>query len=167
VGATPPATACQQGGCESPVRTVRSRPAAAAAMTYSRSSLPCWCWSCDLLKSRPLKALRLLWPNWLSYAVSYPSSAIVWINHRYLPRFAAQSTPRSLWFKFAHLFATSLLPLASLKATTAHERPADHDVVFVRRGVPGGAEILAGRTGDLYWPLDRSSEAGACAAGSS
>ena len=30
------------------------------------------------------KALLLLWPTWLSYAVSYLFIAIVWTNHHYL-----------------------------------------------------------------------------------
>jgi uncharacterized membrane protein len=31
--------------------------------------------------------------------------AIVWINHHYLMRYAANATPRLLWFNFAHLFS--------------------------------------------------------------
>jgi uncharacterized membrane protein len=31
-------------------------------------------------------ALLLLWPTWLSYAVSYLFIAIVWVNHHYLLR---------------------------------------------------------------------------------
>jgi uncharacterized membrane protein len=59
------------------------------------------------------EALLLLWPRWLSYAVSYVFIAIVWINHHYLMRYATESTPRLLWFNFAHLFAMSLLPLST------------------------------------------------------
>ena len=58
-------------------------------------------------------ALLGLWPTWLSYAVSYLFIAIVWINHHYLMRFAAEATPRLLWFNFAHLFSMSLLPLST------------------------------------------------------
>ena len=54
----------------------------------------------------------LLWPTWLSYAVSYLFIAIVWINHHYLLRYATEATPRLLWFNFAHLFSMSLLPLS-------------------------------------------------------
>jgi uncharacterized membrane protein len=43
------------------------------------------------------KALLLLWPTWLSYAVSYLFIAIVWTNHHYLMRFATEATPRPLW----------------------------------------------------------------------
>ena len=59
------------------------------------------------------KALLLLWPTWLSYAVSYLFIAIVWTNHHYLLRYAAEATPRLLWFNFAHLFSMSLLPLST------------------------------------------------------
>ena len=58
-------------------------------------------------------ALLLLWPTWLSYAVSYLFIAIVWTNHHYLMRYAAEATPRLLWFNFAHLFSMSLLPFST------------------------------------------------------
>jgi uncharacterized membrane protein len=58
-------------------------------------------------------ALLELWHAWLSYAVSYLFIAIVWINHHYLIRYAAEATPRLLWFNFAHLFSMSLLPLST------------------------------------------------------
>jgi uncharacterized membrane protein len=60
-----------------------------------------------------LKALLLLWPTWLSYAVSYLFIAIVWTNHHYLMRFSTEANPRLLWFNFAHLFSMSLLPLST------------------------------------------------------
>lgn len=59
------------------------------------------------------KALLLLWPTWLSYAVSYVFIAIVWTNHHYLMRFATEVSSRLLWFNFAHLFSMSLLPLST------------------------------------------------------
>jgi uncharacterized membrane protein len=59
------------------------------------------------------QALLSLWPTWLSYAVSYLFIAIVWINHHYLMRYAAEATPRLLWFNFAHLFSMSLLPFST------------------------------------------------------
>ena len=58
-------------------------------------------------------ALLLLWPTWLSYAVSYLFIAIVWTNHHYLMRYAIEATPHLLWFNFAHLFSMSLLPLST------------------------------------------------------
>src|SRR5919201_2606524 len=59
------------------------------------------------------KALLLLWPTWLSYAVSYLFIAIVWTNHHYLLRYATKANSRLLWFNFAHLFSMSLLPLST------------------------------------------------------
>jgi uncharacterized membrane protein len=59
------------------------------------------------------KSLLLLWPTWLSYAVSYIFIAIVWANHHHLLRYASEATPRLMWFNFAHLFSVSLLPLAT------------------------------------------------------
>lgn len=53
-------------------------------------------------------ALLLLWPTWLSYAVSYLFIAIVWTNHHYLMRYATEANLRLLWFNFAHLFSMSL-----------------------------------------------------------
>ena len=59
------------------------------------------------------EALLLLWPTWLSYAVSYLFIAIVWANHHYLMRYASEVMPSLLWFNFAHLFSMSLLPLST------------------------------------------------------
>ena len=73
-------------------------------------------------------ALLALWPTWLSYAVSYLFIAIVWVNHHYLMRFAAEATPRLLWFNFAHLFSMSLLPLST--AWMAVSRLAPQPVAF-------------------------------------
>src|ERR1700755_2589310 len=58
-------------------------------------------------------ALLLLWPTWLSYAVSYLFIAIVWTNHHYLLRYATEATTRLVWFNFAHLFSMSLIPLST------------------------------------------------------
>lgn len=59
------------------------------------------------------KAFLLLWPTWLSYAVSYLFIAIVWMNHHYIMRYATEANHRLLWFNFAHLFSMSLLPLST------------------------------------------------------
>src|SRR6202045_3717182 len=59
------------------------------------------------------KALLSLWPTWFSYAVSYLFIAIVWANHHHLMRYATETTPRLMWFNFAHLFSVSLLPLST------------------------------------------------------
>jgi uncharacterized membrane protein len=71
-----------------------------------------------VLEMRPpsiptFSAFLLLWPTWLSYAVSYLFIAIVWTNHHYLMRYAAEANPRLLWFNFAHLFSISWLPLST------------------------------------------------------
>jgi len=86
-----------------------------------------------VLKLRPpelptFKALLLLWPTWLSYAVSYLFIAIVWTNHHHLMRYATEATPRLLWFNFAHLFSVSLLPLST--AWMAVSRLAPQPVAF-------------------------------------
>src|ERR1700683_1533397 len=73
-------------------------------------------------------ALLLLWPNWLSYAVSYLFIAIVWINHHYLMRYAGEVSSRLLWFNFAHLFSMSLLPLST--AWMAGSERAPQPVAF-------------------------------------
>jgi uncharacterized membrane protein len=63
--------------------------------------------------SASLQALLSLWPQGLSYAVSYVLLTIVWINHHYLFRYAVHATPRLLWGNFAHLFAVSVVPFAT------------------------------------------------------
>src|ERR1700759_5525522 len=73
-------------------------------------------------------ALLELWPTGLSYAVSYLFIAIVWSNHHYLLRYADETTPRLLWFNFAHLFSMSLLPLST--AWMAVSRLAPEPVSF-------------------------------------
>jgi uncharacterized membrane protein len=74
------------------------------------------------------QALMKLWPTMLSYAVSYLFIAIVWANHHYLLRYADETTPRLLWFNFAHLFSMSLLPLST--AWMAVSRLAPQPVAF-------------------------------------
>jgi TMEM175 potassium channel family protein len=59
------------------------------------------------------EALLLLWPTWLSYAVSYLFIAIVWTNHHYLMRYATEVSSRLLWFNLVHLFSMSLLPFTT------------------------------------------------------
>ena len=75
-----------------------------------------------------VKALLLLWPTWLSYAVSYLFIAIVWTNHHHLMRYATEATPRLMWFNFAHLFSVSLLPLST--AWMAVSKLAPQPVAF-------------------------------------
>lgn len=60
-----------------------------------------------------LSALLPLWPTGLSYAVSYLFVAIIWINHHRLLLFAHEATPKLIWWNFAHLFMTSLIPFST------------------------------------------------------
>jgi uncharacterized membrane protein len=73
-------------------------------------------------------ALLVLWPTWLSYAVSYLFIAIVWINHHYLLRYSTETNLRLLWFNFAHLFSMSLLPFST--AWMANSELAPQPVAF-------------------------------------
>ena len=74
------------------------------------------------------RALLAEWPTWVSYGVSYLFIAIVWVNHHYLMRFAAEATPRLLWSNFAHLFSISFLPLSTAWMATSELKP--HPVSF-------------------------------------
>lgn len=74
------------------------------------------------------EAFLLLWPTWLSYAVSYVFIAIVWANHHYLMRHATEATPRLMWINFGHLFSVSLLPLST--AWMAVSKLAPQPVAF-------------------------------------
>lgn len=79
-------------------------------------------------------ALLALWPTWLSYAVSYVFIAIVWANHHHLMRYASETTPRLMWFNFAHLFSVSLLPLSTAWMAVSELAPqpvAFYAAVFV------------------------------------
>ncbi len=58
-------------------------------------------------------ALADLWPNLVSYAVSYLFIAVIWINHHHLLRFVREPTTRLIWLNFAHLFLVSLVPFAT------------------------------------------------------
>lgn len=60
-----------------------------------------------------LSALLPLWSTALSYAVSYLFVAIIWINHHRLLFFAHEATPLLIWWNFAHLFMTSLIPFST------------------------------------------------------
>jgi uncharacterized membrane protein len=59
-------------------------------------------------------ALLPLWPTAISYAVSYLFIAIIWLNHHHLLRFVEHTTPALIWVNFAHLFAVSLVPFATV-----------------------------------------------------
>ncbi len=75
-----------------------------------------------------LSALLPLWPTALSYAVSYLFVAIIWINHHRLLLFARGATPKLIWWNFAHLFMTSLIPFST--AWIADTKLAADPVLF-------------------------------------
>ena len=75
-----------------------------------------------------LSALLPLWPTALSYAVSYLFVAIIWINHHRLLLFAHEATAKLIWWNFAHLFMTSLIPFST--AWIADTRLAAGPVLF-------------------------------------
>jgi uncharacterized membrane protein len=81
-------------------------------------------------------ALISLWPTALSYAVSYPFIAIVWINHHHLFRYADVATGRLIWGNFAHLFAVSFMPIST--AWIAQNRPCGHPRFALRERLRRG-----------------------------
>lgn len=60
-----------------------------------------------------LSALLPLWTTALSYVVSYLFVAIIWVNPHRLLLFAHHATAKLIWWKFAHLFVTSLIPFST------------------------------------------------------
>jgi uncharacterized membrane protein len=69
-------------------------------------------------------ALVPLWPDAVSYAISYLFVAIIWINHHHLMRFVMDSTPRLIWLNFLHLFLVALVPFATQWAAKTDLGPA-------------------------------------------
>ena len=65
-------------------------------------------------------ALVDLWPEAVSYVVSYLFIAIVWVNHHHVLRFADLATSRLIWVNFAHLFTVSLLPFTTSWVAKTH-----------------------------------------------
>jgi uncharacterized membrane protein len=53
------------------------------------------------------------WPTALSYVVSYLLIVIMWINHHFLWSFARHSTPKLIFWNFAHMLCASLVPFAT------------------------------------------------------
>jgi len=62
---------------------------------------------------RDLGDLLELWPEFLSYCMSYWFLAVVWINHHHILRFAERASQRLIWSNFAHLFTVSLIPFTT------------------------------------------------------
>jgi uncharacterized membrane protein len=65
-------------------------------------------------------ALIPLWPQMISYALSYLFIAIIWVNHHHLMRFVADSTPRLVWLNFLHLFLVALVPFSTQWVANTH-----------------------------------------------
>jgi len=65
-------------------------------------------------------ALVPLWPEAVSYAVSYLFIAIIWVNHHHLMRFVTSCTPRLIWINFWHLFLVALVPFATQWVARTH-----------------------------------------------
>ena len=76
--------------------------------------------------------LLATWPTAASYLVSYFLIVIMWINHHFLWSFAKETTPRYIFWNFAHMFAASLVPFATawVSVTSMASIP-----VFVYAGV--------------------------------
>lgn len=58
-------------------------------------------------------ALFAQWPTALSYVVSYFLVVIMWINHHFLWGFTKESSPRLIFWNFAHMLSASLVPFAT------------------------------------------------------
>jgi Endosomal/lysosomal potassium channel TMEM175 len=81
------------------------------------------------------KALLLVWPTSLSYAVSYLFIAIVWANDHHPMRYATTATPRLMWFISRTCFPYVALkyPLVALGACVCCL------VVYLKPEAPGAA----------------------------
>ncbi|BBU32373.1 DUF1211 domain-containing membrane protein (plasmid) [Burkholderia sp. THE68] len=60
-----------------------------------------------------LRALLSLWPDLVSYAVSYAFVAVVWLNHHAVLRHAQHLTGTLALANFANLFAISFIPFTT------------------------------------------------------
>jgi uncharacterized membrane protein len=60
-----------------------------------------------------LHALTSLWPDLVSYAVSYAFIAVIWLNHRAVLQHAEQLTGTLALANFANLFAISFIPFTT------------------------------------------------------
>jgi uncharacterized membrane protein len=58
-------------------------------------------------------ALLDLWPDLVSYVVSYAFIAVVWLNHHHVFKHAASLTGLLAWSNFANLFWISLIPFTT------------------------------------------------------
>ncbi|AQH02983.1 hypothetical protein A9R05_29355 [Burkholderia sp. KK1] len=58
-------------------------------------------------------ALLDLWPDLISYVVSYAFIAVVWLNHHHVFKHAGSLTSLLAWSNFANLFWISLIPFTT------------------------------------------------------
>jgi uncharacterized membrane protein len=58
-------------------------------------------------------ALLDLWPDLVSYVVSYAFIAVVWLNHHHVFKHAESLTTLLAWSNFANLFWISLIPFTT------------------------------------------------------
>jgi uncharacterized membrane protein len=58
-------------------------------------------------------AVASLWPDFLSYAISFTFVAIYWVNHRYVLHHLKVATEPVLWANAALLFLISLIPFST------------------------------------------------------
>jgi uncharacterized membrane protein len=59
------------------------------------------------------RALLDLWPDLISYVVSYAFIAVVWLNHHHVFKHAASLTGLLAWSNFANLFWISFIPFTT------------------------------------------------------
>jgi uncharacterized membrane protein len=60
-----------------------------------------------------LKALLALWPDFVSYMVSFGFVAIYWVNHRFIFRHIKAIDERIVWSNILLLFTISLIPFST------------------------------------------------------
>lgn len=70
-----------------------------------------------------LHTLLGLWPDFISYMVSYAFIAVVWLNHQHVFKYAEHLTGTLAWSNFANLFAISLIPFTTAWLASSRVAP--------------------------------------------
>jgi uncharacterized membrane protein len=70
-----------------------------------------------------LQALIVLWPVFLSYALSYLFVGVFWVNHHHLLHHARIAEPMILWANLLVLFFVSLIPFFTEYVAETHLHP--------------------------------------------
>jgi len=60
-----------------------------------------------------VSALRLLWPVFVSYGISFVALGLYWISHHALAAFLEKMDTHQLWLNLAFLFCISLIPFSA------------------------------------------------------